>query len=70
LLQPVFTGEDRARSILVVGVAKRLGYNPLLLSAVGGDSLGDAARQEIAALGLDGFLFADHGPIPNRHRTR
>jgi len=33
--------------------AKRLGYNPLLISAVGADSLGDAARQEIAGLGLD-----------------
>jgi fructokinase len=33
--------------------AKRLGYNPLLISAVGADSLGNAARQEIAALGLD-----------------
>jgi fructokinase len=33
--------------------AKRLGYNPLLISAVGADSPGDAARQEIAALGLD-----------------
>jgi fructokinase len=33
--------------------AKRLGYNPLLISAVGADSLGNAARQEIAGLGLD-----------------
>jgi fructokinase len=33
--------------------AKRLGYNPLLISAVGADSLGDAARREIAALDLD-----------------
>ena len=33
--------------------AKRLGYNPLLISAVGADSLGNAARQEITALGLD-----------------
>jgi fructokinase len=33
--------------------AMRLGYNPLLISAVGADSLGNAARQEIAGLGLD-----------------
>ncbi len=33
--------------------AKRLGYDPLLISAVGADSLGNAARHEIAALGLD-----------------
>jgi fructokinase len=33
--------------------AKRLGYNPLLIGAVGADSLGDAARQEIAGLDLD-----------------
>jgi fructokinase len=33
--------------------AKRLGYNPLLISAVGADSLGNAARQEIAGLDLD-----------------
>ena len=33
--------------------AKRLGYNPLLISAVGADCLGNAARQEIAGLGLD-----------------
>jgi fructokinase len=33
--------------------AKRLGYNPLLLSAVGADALGTAARREIAELGLD-----------------
>ena len=33
--------------------AKRLGYNPLLISAVGVDALGNAARHEIAALGLD-----------------
>ena len=33
--------------------AKRLGYDALLISAVGADSLGNAARQEIAALGLD-----------------
>jgi fructokinase len=33
--------------------AKRLGYNPLLISAVGADSRGDAARREIAALDLD-----------------
>ena len=33
--------------------ARRLGYTPLLLSAVGADSLGHAARSEIAALGLD-----------------
>jgi fructokinase len=33
--------------------AKRLGYNPLLISAVGADCLGKAALQEIAGLGLD-----------------
>ena len=33
--------------------AKRLGYNPLLISAVGADCLGRAALQEIAGLGLD-----------------
>ena len=33
--------------------AKRLGHNPVLLSGVGADSLGNTARQEIAALGLD-----------------
>jgi len=37
--------------------AKRLGYNPLLISAVGADSLGHAAREEIAALGLDTALL-------------
>lgn len=36
--------------------AKRLGYNPLLVSAVGADSLGVEARREIAALGLDTSL--------------
>jgi sugar/nucleoside kinase (ribokinase family) len=47
--------------------AKRLGYNPLLISAVGADSLGNAARQEIAGLGLDtSFLqtTADSQPAP------
>jgi fructokinase len=33
--------------------AKRLGYIPLLISAVGADCLGKAALQEIAGLGLD-----------------
>jgi fructokinase len=33
--------------------SKRLGYNPLLVSAVGADALGKAARHDIAALGLD-----------------
>jgi fructokinase len=33
--------------------AQRLGYNPLLMSAVGADSLGNAARHDITALGLD-----------------
>ena len=33
--------------------ARRLGYSPLLISAVGADSLGHAARAEIAAFGLD-----------------
>ncbi len=33
--------------------AKRLGYDPLLMSAVGADSLGKAALQEIAGLGVD-----------------
>jgi fructokinase len=33
--------------------AKRLGYNPVLISAVGADCLGKAALQEIAGLGLD-----------------
>ena len=33
--------------------AKRLGFNPLLISAVGADCLGKAALQEIAGLGLD-----------------
>jgi fructokinase len=37
--------------------AKRLGYNPLLISAVGADSLGNAARQENAGLGLDTSLL-------------
>lgn len=37
--------------------AKRLGYNPLLMSAVGADSLGVEARREIAALGLDTLLL-------------
>src|SRR5580704_15368 len=33
--------------------ARRLGYNPLLMSAVGADALGNTAREEIAGLGLD-----------------
>jgi fructokinase len=33
--------------------AKRLGFDPLLISAVGADSLGNTAREEIAGLGLD-----------------
>ena len=33
--------------------AKRLGFNPLLISAVGADCLGKAALQDIAGLGLD-----------------
>jgi fructokinase len=33
--------------------ARRLGFDPLLISAVGADSLGDTAREEIAGLGLD-----------------
>jgi fructokinase len=37
--------------------AKRLGFAPLLISAVGADSLGQAARAEIAALGLDTSLL-------------
>lgn len=37
--------------------ARRLGYNPLLVSAVGADSLGVEARREIAALGLDTSLL-------------
>jgi fructokinase len=37
--------------------AKRLGFAPLLLSAVGADGLGHAARNEIAALGLDVSLL-------------
>jgi fructokinase len=45
--------------------AKRLGYNPLLISAVGADSLGDAARREIAALGLDTSLLQ----TSRRYRT-
>lgn len=37
--------------------AKRLGYYPLLVSAVGADSLGTEARREIAAFGLDTSLL-------------
>ncbi len=37
--------------------AKRLGFNPLLISAVGADCLGKAALQEIAGLGLDTSLL-------------
>ncbi len=44
--------------------AKRLGYNPVLISAVGADSLGDAARQEIAALGLDTSFLQTTGRYP------
>jgi fructokinase len=33
--------------------AKRLGYDPLLMSAIGADCLGNTAREEIAGLGLD-----------------
>ena len=44
--------------------AKRLGYDPLLISAVGADSLGDAARQEIAALGLDASFLQTTGRFP------
>jgi fructokinase len=41
--------------------AKRLGFAPLLISAVGADSLGQAARTGIAALGLDiSFLQTTH----------
>jgi fructokinase len=43
---------------------KRLGYNPLLISAVGADSLGDAARREIAALGLDASFLQTTGRFP------
>lgn len=45
--------------------AKRLGHNPLLLSAVGADSLGIEARREIAALGLDTSLLQ----VTRRFRT-
>ena len=33
--------------------ARRLGFDPLLISAVGADSLGNTAREKIAGLGLD-----------------
>jgi len=44
--------------------AKRLGYDALLISALGADSLGDAARREIAALGLDVSLLQTTGRYP------
>ncbi|HTR35863.1 MAG TPA: PfkB family carbohydrate kinase [Bryobacteraceae bacterium] len=44
--------------------ARRLGYDPLLISAVGTDSLGDAARQEIAALGLDASFLQTTSRFP------
>jgi fructokinase len=44
--------------------AKRLGYNPLLISAVGADALGNAARHEIAALGLDASFLQTTGRFP------
>ena len=44
--------------------ARRLGYNPLLISAVGADSRGDAARREIAALGLDASFLQTTGRFP------
>jgi len=44
--------------------ARRLGHNPLLISAVGADSLGNAARQEIASLGLDTFLLQTTSRFP------
>lgn len=44
--------------------ARRLGYNPLLMSAVGADSLGNAARQEIASLGLDTSLLQTTSRFP------
>ncbi len=44
--------------------AKRLGYRPLLISAVGTDSLGQAAREEIAALGLDTSLLQSTRRLP------
>jgi fructokinase len=45
--------------------ARRLGYNPLLISAVGADSLGNAARREIASLGLDTSLLQTTGRFPS-----
>jgi fructokinase len=44
--------------------AKRLGYNPLLISAIGADSLGTAARQEITGLGLDTCFLQTTGRFP------
>jgi len=43
---------------------RRLGYNPLLMSAVGADSVGNAARQEIASLGLDTSLLQTTSRFP------
>jgi fructokinase len=45
--------------------AKRLGFDPLLVSAVGVDCLGKAALQEIAGLGLDTSLLE----TSRRYRT-
>ncbi len=44
--------------------AKRLGYNPLLISAVGADCLGNAAQQEIGALGLETSFLQISGRFP------
>jgi fructokinase len=43
---------------------KRLGYRPLLISAVGLDALGNAARHEIAALGLDTSFLQTSRRLP------
>ena len=44
--------------------AKRLGFDPLLISAVGADCLGKAALQEIAGLGLDTSLLQTTSRFP------
>jgi fructokinase len=48
---------------------KRLGHNPLLVSAVGADALGEKAKQAITALGLDTRLLQSTDQHPTGSAT-
>lgn len=48
---------------------KRLGHDPLLVSAVGADALGEKARQAITALGLDTRLLQSTDKHPTGSAT-